>query len=321
MNSLSALTIDVEEYFQVHAFSDVIRRKDWDSLESRVEKSTYRLLDLLDSTDGQPTTDHGPGGKPRATFFILGWIAERYPALVREIHSRGHEVACHGYIHQLVNRQSRESFTKDVAKAKQILEDLIGVEVIGYRAPSFSITKHTLCALEILCELGFRYDSSIFPIRHDFYGIPGAPRYPFLIDFSNGNLASQLKNPKYLHKIGNYGNSRHRQPNDSTSTGLFIEFPLTTFSVLGLNLPCSGGGYFRTFPYWFTRWGLKRIHNSGLSTAIFYLHPWELDLDFPRIKGSTRRARFRTYVNLKKTESRFKRLLNDFNFVPLKSIL
>ena len=391
MTVVNALTIDVEDYFQVHAFSNVICFEDWDGCTPTVERNTHRLLDLLDSVEGPKAESSGgqvanynldenistvhaascqlPAAPcpPRATFFILGWIAERYPALVKEIQKRGHEVACHGYTHQCIYNQKEKEFKEDVRRAKEILENLIGTQIIGYRAPTCSITRDTLWALEILCELGFLYDSSIFPVRHDFYGFPEAPRFPFCIDFTNGDLLSQLKNPKYLHELKGDGTTHNEEALISMphvhpacpvepsicSTGvkfakgdhftgapcpmpdalrpgscalspkpeLFIEFPLSTIRLLGQKLPCSGGGYFRLFPYWYTRRGFKKLNNNGTQPVIFYIHPWELDPEIPVVDQASRRSKFRTYVNLNRTESRFKRLLQEFHFAPLASIL
>jgi len=360
MTVVNALTIDVEEYFQVHAFSRVIPLQDWDSIESRVERSTHRLLDILDSVKSPslqspeikstesdpdrysltlpPDTEHSNPVRPikpeldisfpRATFFVLGWIAERYPALVREIQARGHEVACHGRVHMSIIKQSQEEFKEDVKRAKGVLEDLTGTEVIGYRAPTYSITRETIWALEIISEMGFRYDSSIFPINHDFYGFPEAPRFPFLIDFNLGDIFSQIMNPKYLPNSSEQGNVSCVKSNNSVSHGpcfipsdCLVEFPISTISLLGRNIPCSGGGYFRLFPYWLTKWGMKRINRACLSPTIFYIHPWELDPEIPLIKLASLLSKFRTYVNLRVTESRFKRLLEDFRFAPLASML
>jgi len=338
---VNALTVDVEDYFQVHAFSNTIRPQDWDSFESRVERNTYRLLDLLDSCEGPRTKDGRSGEKPLATFFVLGWIAERYPALVKNIHSRGHEIACHGYSHQSIFEQSRDEFKEDVRRAKGILEDLTGVEVFGFRAPTYSITVNTLWALEILFELGFRYDSSIFPIKHDFYGLPEAPRFPFCIDFPESDILRQLKEPKFLHKTHNTAeleaaNQISETPAHCASDlprevinrshlrntrNCLVEFPLSTIAVFGLNLPCAGGGYFRLLPYRFTRWGLKKLNQCNSKPAIFYIHPWELDPNLPVINSASHLSKFRTYINLRKTESRFKRLLAEFKFTTLASML
>jgi len=369
MNVVNVLTIDVEDYFHIHAFSDIIRPEDWDSFEPRVEHNTYRLLDILDSVKLQSSesriqnpesrmektsrinkieSDHvssilPPDPRPltpdpyppRATFFVLGWVAERYPDLVREIHTRGHEVACHGYNHQLVFNQTRREFTEDIRRSKQILEDLIGAEVIGYRAPTYSITEKTIWALEVLFELGFLYDSSIFPVKHDFYGLPEAPRFPFFIDFSNGDILSQFQNPNYLHKFKEDRTTHNEEALSSMphalcpmpdalrsepATGLF-EFPISTIRLFRRNYPFSGGGYFRFFPYWYTKWGFKKLNTNGSQPTIFYIHPWELDPDLPKINGASGLSRFRTYVNLKEAEGKFMRLLNEFAFAPLSRLL
>ena len=311
-NPTNALTIDVEDYFQVHALSKSIQYDDWDQYSSTVEKNTNKILDLLDAqrigVRGQkPDTrfelsafSFEPGNSPKASFFILGWIAERYPDLVKEIHRRGHEIASHGYRHQVIYDQTPKQFQEDIKTSKQILEDLTGEEVIGYRAPTYSITKKNMWALNILAEEGYKYDSSIFPIRHDYYGMPSAPRFPFIWNL-NGNKPkiNQLNNP--------------------TNPNMLFEFPISTVKLFGRNLPCSGGGYFRLFPYSFIKAGLKRINNEG-SPFIFYLHPWELDPDIPRTKNLSHLARFRTYVNLNKTESRFKKLISRFRFSSIKSL-
>jgi len=296
------LTIDVEDYFQVHALSKVIKPEQWNNYECRVEKNIYYILDLLDSIT--PSNF----GNSRATFFILGWIAERYPKLVKEIHRRGHEIASHGYGHQLISSQTSKEFQRDIQHAKRILEDLTGEEVIGYRAPTYSITKETLWALDILLEVGYKYDSSIFPIRHDYYGMPSVPRFPFVWNLGQGN------NPKiesiYENKAKMY----------LTNKAMILEFPMSTVTICNHRFPCSGGGYFRILPYLFTRMCLDRINNEGKS-FIFYLHPWELDPGIPVIKNLSLLSKFRTYVNLSRTKSRFKKLLTDFNFMPLKTFL
>lgn len=312
---VNALTIDVEDYYQVHAFSDVIRSEDWDSFEPRLETNTYHILDLLDTL----------GPKPRSTFFILGWNADRYPALVREIHARGHEVACHGYAHKCIFNQTQREFREDVRKAKEVLENITGVQVIGYRAPTYSITSDTVWALEVLFELGFRYDSSIFPIKHDVYGFPKAPRFPFYIDFTNDDLPFQLKNPEYMDQIDNpeKGNTGTPPTNQQLlgPDARFIEFPVSTITLLGCNLPFCGGGYFRLFPYWYARWGLNKINKRFKKPAIFYIHPWELDPEIPKIDAPSPFSKFRTYVNLERTAMRFKRLLTEFGFAPLASMI
>lgn len=313
---VNALTIDVEDYFQVHAFSSVIRKEDWDSFEPTVEKNTYRILDLLDACSPTRNSQLYPveceaystgvaSCNPiKATFFILGWIAERYPALVKEIHARGHEVACHGYAHKCIFDQTRDEFAEDVKRAKGILEDLIGDVIIGYRAPTYSITKETLWALEILLELGFRYDSSIFPIKHDVYGFPEAPRFPCVIILNGNN--------RFHFKMLN---------DDKYNDGRWItEFTMATIRALGQNLPVAGGGYFRLFPYCVTRGFLTRINSKEAKPFVFCIHPWELDPNLPKIKGVGMLSKFRSYVNLHKTERRFRRLLSDFCFAPLSDL-
>jgi polysaccharide deacetylase family protein (PEP-CTERM system associated) len=341
MTVINALTVDVEDYFQIHAFSDVISPEDWDSFEPRVERNTYRLLDILDSVEYQGSGVRGQrsevGGQktdsslPRATFFILGWVAERHPSLVKEIHARGHEVACHGYGHQRIQTQTSKEFREDVKRSKEILENLTGTEIIGYRAPTYSINKDTLWALKILFELGFRYDSSIFPFKNDFYGYPAAPRFPFYIDFSDGDILSQFQNPKYLHSysraIDSVAHDGISENSDAMPYALctmpdpFIEFPISTITLLGRNFPFAGGGYFRLFPYWYSQWGLKKLNNNGSKPAVFYIHPWELDTDVPKINSASGLSRLRTYINLRNTEKKFSRLLSEFTFVPLASIL
>jgi polysaccharide deacetylase family protein (PEP-CTERM system associated) len=273
---LNALTIDVEDYYHVTGFESVIQRADWDGYESRVERNTLRLLDLLD-------THH-----TRATFFVLGWVAERHPQLVRTIHARGHEVASHGYAHQRIYTQTPQQFRQETQRSMRILEDVIGQRILGYRAASYSITRESLWALDILVEEGFTYDSSIFPIRHDRYGIPDYQRF--------------------CHKLTSHGK------------GELIEFPLSTVRLAGINIPIAGGGYFRLFPYSLIQWGLKRINAQERQPVIVYLHPWEIDTEQPRIHANAL-ARFRQYCNLKKTEDRLVRLLQDFSFGTVSAVL
>ena len=231
----NALTIDVEDYFQVSAFAPHIARADWDQRECRVERNVETILDMLDA--------HAT----KATFFTLGWIAERYPALVREIVARGHELASHGYGHQRASDLTPAEFSHDVVRAKRILEDLCGAEVLGYRAPSLSIGTGNLWAFDILAKAGYRYSSSVYPIRHDHYGMPDSPRF--------------------AHEVG---------------AGL-MEIPITTLRVLNRNLPSSGGGYFRLLPYALSRWMLRQVNRTDGESAIFYFHPWEIDIGQPRI--------------------------------------
>lgn len=272
---LNALTIDVEDYYQVSGFESHIRFEQWPDYESRVVGNTWRLLEMLHFH------------RVKATFFILGWIAERYPQVVLAIHKEGHEIASHGYRHRLVYNMGREEFQQDTKRSKAILEDLCGVPVVGYRAASYSIIKETLWALDVLHELGFQYDSSIFPIRHDRYGIPNASRFPYYHLLSEGRK--------------------------------LLEFPLSTVRLLGRNVPIAGGGYLRLFPYRFIHWGIRRINELENAAANIYLHPWEIDPSQPRMNGS-RLSQFRHYLNLDKTESRLRQLLLDFRFAPLQRL-
>jgi polysaccharide deacetylase family protein (PEP-CTERM system associated) len=264
----NALTVDVEDYFHVSAFADAIDRKDWDGHPLRVAGNTRRLLDLFESRG------------IRATFFVLGWVAQRVPQLVQEIATRGHEVACHGYSHQLVYNQSPELFRRETQDSKHLLEDLTGLPVRGYRAASYSITEQSRWALDVLAEAGFAYDSSIFPVRHDRYGMPGTPEHPYRLTTGNGKA--------------------------------LVEFPLSTARILGYRLPVAGGGYFRLYPYPVTRAGLRQI-NRRSEPFIFYLHPWEIDPQQPRVSAGWL-SRFRHYNNLSKCEGRLQRLLDDFSF-------
>lgn len=261
----NAMSIDVEDYFQVSAFAPYIERSEWASRECRVPRNVGRILDLLARYD------------TRATFFTLGWVAERYPALVREIVAQGHELASHGYGHERASDLSPEAFRKDIRDAKAILEDLGGKPVLGYRAPSFSIGEGNLWAFDELAAAGYRYSSSVYPIKHDHYGMPDSPRFAYEV-----------------------------------RPGL-IEVPVTTLRVGERNLPSSGGGYFRLLPYLLSRWMLRRVNAEGQS-AVFYFHPWEIDVEQPRIPGIDAKTRFRHYVNLARTEQRIERLLQDFRW-------
>ena len=272
---VNAMSIDVEDYFQVSAFDRVVPRSAWDSMESRVSGNTTRLLDLFDEYH------------VHATFFVLAWVAERHPALVREIVRRGHEVASHGYGHELVYNLTPEAFRADIRRAKQVLEDAGGQPVAGYRAPSYSITAKSMWALDVLIEEGYRYDSSIFPIRHDRYGVPGSPRHPYEIERASGRI---------------------------------VEAPPSTVAIGPLTLPVAGGGYFRLLPYRWTERGLARLNRRERKPAVFYLHPWEIDPDQPRLPADWL-GRFRHYRNLHATEGRLRRLLRDFRFGPLRDVL
>lgn len=282
------LSIDVEDYFHVSAFEDVSLRCSWSERELRVERNTERVLALL--------AERGV----KATFFVLGWVAERCPALVGRIAAEGHEVACHGYGHRRVCQQSREEFREDVRRSKLLLEDLGGQAVLGYRAPSYSISPHCYWAFDELVAAGFRYDSSVFPLRHDFYGMPDWPRFR--------SLARRQGNGSWQ--------PAHR---DDRRHPVLLELPITTLQLLGRNLPIAGGGYFRLLPYAVTSWGLGRINREDGRPFVFYLHPWELDPDQPRLKNASLKSRFRHYLNLDKTEGRLRRLLDDFSFVPLQT--
>ena len=273
---LNALSIDVEDYYHVSAFESVVRFEDWHRHESRVEKNTHRILELLD-----------PYGV-NATFFVLGWVAERYPGLVREISARGHEVASHGYSHQRIYRQSVSQFREETKRSKKALEDIIGKRVNGYRAASYSITQKSLWALDILREEGFIYDSSIFPVYHDLYGIPGSERFCHVLKGSEGR-------------------------------GL-VEMPLSTLNLAGVNIPVAGGGYLRLFPYSFIQWAINRLNKKEGQPAVIYLHPWEFDPDQPRIKASFL-SRFRQYLNLRTTEKKFMKLVNNFTFGTIYQVL
>jgi polysaccharide deacetylase family protein (PEP-CTERM system associated) len=273
---LNALTIDVEDYYHVAAFDSVVRFADWERYESRVEKNTQRMMDLLDAHATQ------------ATFFVLGWVLERYPGLIRTIVARGHEVASHGYAHQRIYTQTPAQFRAETQRSKSMLEDTLGQPIRGYRAASYSITRQSLWALDVLREVGFVYDSSIFPIRHDLYGIPSHPRFCSVMPGENGSS--------------------------------LIEFPLSTLRLGGTNFPIAGGGYLRLFPYAYTRWGMRYLNRREGQPAVVYLHPWELDPAQPRLPAG-RLSRFRHYTNLHRMEERFVRLLQDFSFGTMSEVL
>ena len=256
MGGQGIISVDVEDYFQVEAFAGTIHRDAWSSYPSRVEENTLRVLDLLDKAD------------IKATFFILGWVADHFPGLVRRIVERGHEPACHSYWHRLVYKLTPDQFRRDTLRAKDAIEQAAGARVYGYRAPSFSITRSSTWALDLLRELGFLYDSSVFPIRHDVYGFPDAPRFPFRLETPFGDL---------------------------------LEFPLTTFRLRrGPVLPVAGGGYLRILPRWYTKLGVLQAWREGL-TVVSYVHPWEFDPDQPRLNAAIM-SQLRHYVNLRRTE-------------------
>jgi polysaccharide deacetylase family protein (PEP-CTERM system associated) len=272
---VNAMSVDVEDYFQVSAFDGTISRDRWDSFESRVGANTERVLATLDLT------------LTRATFFVLGWVAERYPGLIRQIAERGHEIASHGYDHRLVFDLTPEQFRADLRRARASIEAASGVRVRGYRAPSYSITARSLWALDVLIEEGYAYDASIFPIHHDRYGLPSAPRH--------------------IHTI-------------TRPAGTLWEVPGSTRRVSGMNLPIAGGGYFRLLPYGWTRRGIARVNRLERQPVVFYIHPWELDPEQPRLPAS-QLTRLRHYRNLSETVPRLERLLSEFRFDSIGAIL
>ncbi|HJY77001.1 MAG TPA: XrtA system polysaccharide deacetylase [Burkholderiales bacterium] len=262
----NALTVDVEDYFQVSALAPHIARADWERIPCRVERNVDAILSLFAEAGA------------RATFFTLGWIAERHPGLVKKIVAEGHELASHGYGHLRIHEQTPAEFAQDIGRAKALLEDLSGTQVKGYRAPSFSVGPRTLWAFERIAQAGYRYSSSVYPVRHDLYGMPHAPRFAY----------------------------RPRAD--------LLEIPVTTAAVLHRNLPAGGGGYFRLLPYVVSRALIRRVNQVDRRSAVFYFHPWEIDPAQPRVPGTSVKARFRHYVNLRRTESRLRRLLRDFHW-------
>ncbi|MBC7908741.1 MAG: DUF3473 domain-containing protein [Rhodospirillaceae bacterium] len=262
---VNAMSVDVEDWFQVQALSGAIDRSDWDRQLRRVEANTDRILDLFSRAG------------IHATFFTLGWVAQRHPGLVRRIVAGGHELASHGSEHRRADDQGRDGFRQDIRRAKALLEDLSGVAVRGYRAPTFSIGAANLWAFEVLAEEGYAYSSSVYPVRHDYYGMPSAPRFAF-------------------------------QPGPSG----FVEYPVTTLRFGARNVPCGGGGFFRLLPYALSRAAIARVNRMDDRPAIFYFHPWEIDAGQPRVSGLPAKARFRHYLNLHRTEKRLERLVRDF---------
>jgi polysaccharide deacetylase family protein (PEP-CTERM system associated) len=272
----NAFTIDVEDYFQVAALAGSVNKESWTTRESRVERNTRLILAMLAEHD------------VRGTFFILGWIAERHPGLVREVFASGHEVASHGYSHDLIYNQSEAKFREETVRSKSLLEDITGSAIKGYRAASFSITARSLWALDVLLDLDFEYDSSVFPIQHDRYGIPGASRSIGMLTAPSGRK--------------------------------LLEFPMSVARICGVSVPVSGGGYFRLLPYQVTRHGLQQINEKEQRPFTFYLHPWEVDPDQPRIAAPLM-SRFRHYTNLSACEARLRRLLKEFSFGTMKDAL
>lgn len=274
VSSLNALTIDVEDYYHVSAFQSSVRHEDWDHYESRIEKNTHKILNILAAF------------QVKATFFVLGWVANRYPGIVKSMQAEGHEVASHGYNHEMLTEITPQQFREDIRRTKCVLEDIIGRAVLGYRAPSFTIMRSTQWALTVLVEEGYIYDSSIFPIAHDRYGMPSAK--------------------PYCHCL-------------STNAGPIWEVPPSTMQIAGVRIPVAGGGYFRLFPYGLLRWLLQRTADEG-RPLVMYFHPWELDPQQPRMRGPLLSI-LRHYVNLGKTEGRFIRLLKDFRFGPIRDVI
>ena len=261
----NAMSVDVEDYFQVSAFEGVIEKSSWDSLECRVEANVDRILELFEKHN------------TRATFFTLGWIAERYPKMIQRIVDQGHELASHGWEHIRVTNQNREQFQKDISRTRKLLEDMSGQQVTGYRAASYSINGDNIWALDELAEAGYLYSSSIAPVNHDLYGMPDAPRFKF-----------------------------------QAAEGRLLEIPITTVSIAGKNINCAGGGWFRLFPYGFSKWAIRRINVEENQAAVFYFHPWEVDPQQPRVTEAGLKSKFRHYLNLNKMHSRLDRLLKDF---------
>lgn len=270
---VNAMTVDVEDFFQVSAFEPHIARASWKTQNLRVEANVDRILALFDQ--------HGI----KATFYTLGWIAERVPGVVRRLVDEGHELASHGWEHARVHTQQPDEFREDVSRTKALLEDLGGVAVKGYRAASYSINEQNRWAWEVLADCGYSYSSSIVPIKHDLYGMPGAPRFAF-----------------------------------EAVEGRLTEIPVTTISIAGRNINCGGGGWFRLFPYRFSRWALRHINNVEQASGMFYFHPWEIDPGQPRLSGISAKTRFRHYHNLTKMHSRIERLLRDFHWDRMDNV-
>jgi len=272
---VNALTVDVEDYFHASAFDRVVSRADWDSMESRVVANTHRLLHLFNANG------------VRGTFFVLGWVAERFPSLVKDIAAYGHELASHGYHHQLVYTLTADQFREDVHRAKHTIEQIAGAPVSGYRAPSFSIVKQSLWALDVLIDEGYTYDASIFPIRHDRYGIANAPRHAHVIQRAAGSI---------------------------------VEVPSSTVRVGGSNYPIAGGGYLRLFPYAATKWGIAQVNKVDQQPVVVYVHPWEVDPGQPRLPAS-KTTQLRHHVGMATTIGKLERVVNDFAFAPVRDVL
>lgn len=271
-SALNAMTVDVEDFFHVSAFESIIKPEQWNEYQPRVDNNTRRLLDVFAKAD------------VKATFFVLGWVAERYPELIKEIHSQGHEIASHGYAHRRASEQTRDELFADVKRSKDHLENLLGEEIIGYRAPSFSIGYTNEWAFEVLKELGFHYSSSTYPVKHDLYGTPDWPRFAY-------------KRPEGI-----------------------IEIPIPTLKMLGKQVPIGGGGYFRLYPYKMTQMLVQKYLRQEKQPYSFYFHPWEIDADQPRLTNAPAKSKFRHYVNLHRTEAKLERLLKDFSWSTMKDV-
>lgn len=272
LNHLAALSVDVEDYFQVSAFENIIKRSDWDLLEHRVNKNTHKILDLFAKANA------------KGTFFVLGWVAQKHPDLVKRIVAEGHEIASHGFYHQRLTCLSYDEVKKDIKDSKQLLEDISGKDVLGYRAPSFSINKNNLWVFDILSELDFKYSSSTYPVKHDLYGVPEWPRIKHQLD-----------------------------------SGLW-EIPMSTAKVFDKNVPISGGGYFRLLPLWYSLKMIERYMKKETEPYMFYFHPWEIDPEQPRFDQATAKAKFRHYTNLKNMESKVVTLLDKYQWQPIKNV-
>jgi polysaccharide deacetylase family protein (PEP-CTERM system associated) len=286
---VNMLSVDVEDYFQVSAFEEISPPSCWSEFESRVEKNTDKILEILTAFN------------VKATFFVLGWVARFSPALVKKIAAHGHEIASHGYGHQRVTTQTRMEFREDIRLSKRLLEDLTGAAVKGYRAPSYSISLDSLWAFDELVDAGYTYDSSVFPVQHDFYGISDWPRFPFPLQRTESGGWVPGSDPDLSCDI--------------------VEVPISTLSKAGRNFPIAGGGYFRLYPYALTRMGLNQINATEKRPFVFYIHPWEFDPGQPRMKNAGMKSCFRHYLNLDKTEDRFTRLMQDFSFSTIDDVL
>ncbi len=274
---INAMTVDVEDYFHVSAFEDTIKESDWHNLPLRVERNTYRLLELFEKYN------------VKSTFFTLGWVAQRCPNLIKAIVDQGHELASHGFSHQRATEMTKEEFFADVEQSKNILEELSGKEVIGYRAPSFSINDTNTWIYDVLIELGFLYSSSTYPINHDLYGVPNWPRFPY-------------------------------QRDESTESNKLIEIPIPTIRKNNVNTGIGGGGYFRLYPYWLSKKRIDKFHQQEQKPYSFYFHPWEIDPEQPKVKEASLKSKFRHYVNLSKMEGKLEQLLKDYQWDTMKSV-